>query len=176
MSKTLTHSYSWEKMDGDKLPDNALAGGNDGGENNVFVALGFVSGKITMGKVHNSTRYIGTENELERQVTDEDFYVLCMEPEAEYEWVKYTGNGKLPGEELNFRDVGKVRIGRGYTGKALTTGIIVSSEGSHVFCALYDGRVNNSKEFEVLIVKPKEMKMKLEFNAASSASKVSFSS
>jgi len=171
MSNALTHSYTWEKMDSNKLPENALAGGNDGGENNVFVALGCVSGKPTIGKVHNTTRYFGLEDGRERHVTDEDFYVLCMEPEAEYEWVKYSGDGKLPGEELNFRDIGKVRIGRGKTGNAVTPGIVVSSEDSHVFCALYDGRVNNSKEFEVLIVKPKEMKMKLEFNAASSASK-----
>merc|ERR1711915_598350 len=170
-SKTLTRSYSWEKMDSNKLPENALAGGNDGWENNVFVALGCVSGKPTIGKMHKSDCYIGSEDGRECHVTDEDFYVLCMEPEAEYEWVKYTGNGKLPGEELNFRDIGKVRIGRGYTGKALTPGIVVTSEGSHVFCALYDGRVNNSNEFEVLVVKPKEMKVKLEFKAASKASK-----
>merc|ERR1719499_969455 len=171
MSKALTHSYTWEKMDSNKLPENALAGGNDGGKNNVFVALGCVSGKPTIGKVHNTTRYFGSDDGRERRVTDEDFYVLCMEPEAEYEWVKYTGDGKLPGEELNFRDIGMVRIGRGKTGKALTPGIVVSSEDSHVFCALYDGRVNNSKEFEVLVVKSKEMKVKLEFNAATSASK-----
>ena len=44
MSKPLYHSYNWKKMDGDKLPEYAFAGGNDGGENNVFVALGCVSG------------------------------------------------------------------------------------------------------------------------------------
>merc|ERR1719268_268335 len=96
---------------------------------------------------------------------------MKMEAKAKMRGEKYSGDGKLPGEELNFRDFGKVRIGRGKTGNAVTPGIVVSSEDSHVFCALYDGRVNNSKEFEVLVVKPKEMKVKLELNAASSSSK-----
>merc|ERR1719268_428769 len=96
---------------------------------------------------------------------------MKMEAKAKMRGEKYSGDGKLPGEELNFKDFGKVRIGRGRTGNAVTPGIVVTSEDSHVFCALYDGRVNNSKEFEVLVVKPKEMKVKLELNAASSSSK-----
>jgi len=170
-------------MESDKLPENAFAGGNDGGFNNVFVALACVSGKPTVGKVHNTTRYVGTEDGRERHVTDEDFYVLCMDPEAEFEWVKYSGEGELPGEELNFKDIENVRIGRGKPGdaqttvssekshsfcgvtdapmksskadKALTPGLVVSTTGSHILYALYDGSICNSKEFEVLVVKRK---------------------
>jgi len=175
-------------MESDKLPENAFAGGNDGGVDNVFVALACVSGKPTIGKVHNTTRYIGTEDGRERHVTDEDFYVLCMDPEAEFEWVKYGGKGELPGEELNFKDIENVRIGRGKPGDAqtsvssekshsfcgvtdgpieilkadnvLTPGLVVSTTDSHKLCVLYDGSICDSKEFEVLVVKPKKANSK----------------
>merc|ERR1711872_308612 len=39
--------------------------------------------------------------------------------------------------------------------KALTTGLVVSTTGSHILYALYDGSICNSKEFEVLVVKRK---------------------
>merc|ERR1711915_96646 len=200
--KKMSHLYSWEKMESDKLPENAFAGGSDGGVDNVFVALACVSGKPTIGKVHNTTRYIGTEDGRERHVTDEDFYVLCMDPEAEFQWVKYSGEEYLPGEELNFRDIGKVRIGRGdlcddritdlhissqkpptfcgvsdgpmkisKAGNVLTPGLVVSFGNNHVLCAPYDGRIRQLNEFEVLVIKPKETKVKLEFRANSKASK-----
>ena len=47
-----------------------------------------------MGKVQNGTHYLGSEVR-EKRVTSEAFSVLCVDSNADMEWVEYT-NGELP--------------------------------------------------------------------------------
>ena len=62
----------------------------------VFVGRSEVDGEQCVGKVHNGTRYFGYDMR-EKRITSEAFAVLCVDPNAEVEWVEYN-NGELPSE------------------------------------------------------------------------------
>ena len=87
--------YHWVKMETNELPENALAAGKDQSEIcNVFVGRAEVDGEPCVGKVHNNTRYYGSDMR-EKRVTSLPFSVLCVDPSADIEWVEYK-EGDLP--------------------------------------------------------------------------------
>ena len=79
------------------MPENALPAGKDQSETyNVFVGRAEVDVSQCVGKVRNGTRYLGSDMR-EKRITSETFAVLCVDPNAEVEWVE---NGELPSEVI----------------------------------------------------------------------------
>jgi len=149
--------YQWVKMETYKLPENALAAGKDQSDiYNVFVGRAEIDGEPCVGKVHNDTRYFGS-NMREKRVTSEPFYVLCVDPSSDVEWVEYK-DGDLPDGVVyggTSRNGSNHYVGRGFVRNQLTPGMVYNGEDEHYHLhALYDGNVNKINEFEVLVIKP----------------------
>jgi len=158
--------YTWVKMESDELPEYALPAGKDQSDTfNVWVGKAEENGEVRVGKVHNKNRYFASEGKHESRVTSQPFYVLCVDPGAESEWVECK-NGIIPKNAVigdKSAEKGSLYVGRGYINRnitfinALTPGFIFTDQEPFVLNALWGGGdVHSLDDFEILVVKKKE--------------------
>ena len=101
---------------------------------------------------------------MEKMVTDEKFSVLCLDPNAIFEWVHYEG-GKIPKGSVfgGFFDGRFYYVGRGIIENQIIPGMffygnINDNEKTDTdikpctLYALYDGEMHQMETFEVLVV------------------------
>merc|ERR1711936_599033 len=147
--------YYWELMDSDGvLPKHAFGAGKDRSDTfNVFVGLAELDGNHHMGKVHNGRRSWNIEGNHEVDVTGQKFSVLCIEPDAEVEWVKYK-KGKFPlGAVVGGKFDGKLHyVGRGEINGTITPGVFLPRKSTFLK-AMYGGDLHRLPTFEILVVK-----------------------
>jgi len=186
-----TPAYHWVDMNSDVLPENALAAGLDrayisisnletqrfdSGTPNVYVARVEIDGKFWAGKVHNGTRYCWKPDMGEKEVTSEPFSVLCVDPNAELEWVKYDSRAYSYEIPL-FRDMvlpkGIVTAGKDcYVGRGhvygdkdkLTPGLIHTQnragKDKYSISMLFGGKAHREFDFEYLVIKSEKQDVK----------------
>jgi len=162
-------AYWWEKMsssNGDEVLQKAFAFGKDNcAEFNVYLACALIEGKPRFGKVVKTTsglaRYYESETNREIKLEDDsiDFYVFCINTEEfEVEWVEWNNKeGDLPssfdfhGNDVNigFTMVSSLMVHPGF----IWTGI--PGRPNELFY-LYGGKSEETFNFEVLVLKPKE--------------------
>lgn len=77
--------YTWQKMESSEVSSNALAAGK--GSDNIFLAIGEVNGRLSLGIVQHGSSYLVMRYTNEATiVTDEDFSALTVDPSAEVSW------------------------------------------------------------------------------------------
>ena len=160
-SKVLTEvdqPYKWVEMDTDELPEDALAAGKDENSDtfNVFAARGYsaeVDGveRLRVGKVLKDKRKIEYENE-EKEVTTEKFSVLCVEPDAEVEWVEYDYDIPAGSVIAGIIDGEICYVGRGQINNTIMPGLF--NHRAPLF-VLSEGELNEVGKLELLVVKKK---------------------
>jgi len=187
-----TPAYHWAEMNSDVLPENALAAGLDrtfdnetrkwcpSTDPNVYVARAEIDGKFYSGKVHThqltgkNTRYCFKPAIAEKEVTTEPFSVLCVDPKAELEWVKYDWKNAIPnmfgddGVPKGIVTAGKnCYVGRGFVlgdKDKLQPGLIHTEErsakGVYQVNLLYGNMCRRERNFEYLVIKDKETDVK----------------
>jgi len=147
--------YYWELMHSDGvLPKHAFGAGKDRSDTfNVFVGLAEKDGNHHMGKVHNVRRSWNIQGNSEVDVTGQKFSVLCIEPDAEVEWVKYK-KGKFPlGAVVAGKFDGKLHyVGRGEINGTITPGVFLPRKSTFLK-AMYGGDLHRLPTFEILVVK-----------------------
>jgi len=145
--------YEWVPMDSWDMPENAVPAGKDHSDtDNIYLGRVKLDGKLRFGKVHTDYQKVYVADmEGEKEIIDEPFEVLCVDPEATVEWVTIE-DGKVPaGAVVGSIVDGKVEfVGRGYTNGEINAGKIVPADGC--MYAPYGGECHRLTKYQALVI------------------------
>jgi len=145
--------YEWVPVDSWELPENALPASKDHSSTyNVFLARVKLDGKLRFGKAHIGYKAVFVPDiDGEKEVYEEPFEVLCVDPEATVEWVDLE-DGKVPaGAVVGSIVDGKIEfIGRGNTWGTYSPGKIVPAD--KCMYAPYGGKCKVLTKYQALVI------------------------
>jgi len=145
--------YEWVPVDSWELPENALPASKDHSSTyNVFLARVKLDGKLRFGKAHIGYKAVFVPDiDGEKEVYEEPFEVLCVDPEASVEWVDLE-DGKVPaGAVVGSIVDGKIEfIGRGNTWGTYSPGKIVPAD--KCMYAPYGGKCKVLTKYQALVI------------------------